>query len=240
MRISSRLISAALAGTLALTPLAIAAQPAAAKAKGKGHKATKGKGSKGKSKSKGKVVTLNGGTMTLTLTSAVASSLESAKVVLAAVSPATGSGTSVVMPVTGGKLNTSSGDGTVVSSGGAPSGNGFTLTQTTQSTSIGGFEFGGGEEQFSLTAPITVTIGGAAKYGAGTGTNLTANVNGTTTPSGPFFTLKLGKPGASGSTVKISGAADLTSPAAEVLDSFSGVKFTAGEEFATIAVNATG
>jgi hypothetical protein len=237
MRISSRLAPVVIASVLLSVVLSafVASSTAAAKTKSKSHKARSGQKA-----AKGKTVKLTGGTIELTLTPAIASELEGAKVTLAAVAPATGEGASVTMPITAGKLDTASGDGTVVAGAGAPAGNGFTLTQRIEPVDLGGFELGGGEEQFSLNAPVTVTIGGAAKYGAGTGTNLSANVNGSATPPGPFFTLKVGKPKSKGSSITIASAkADLTSAAAEALDSFDGLKLTAGQELATITVDAT-
>jgi hypothetical protein len=72
-----------------------------------------------------------------------------------------------------------------------------------------------------------------------TGSNLEANINGSTTPSGPFFTLKQEKVRRSGRTLTIAGIpAMLTSPAAQVLGSFDGVQFHAGERFATITIRA--
>jgi hypothetical protein len=189
---------------------------------------------------KGKSVKVAGGTITLTLVPSVATEFTKAELLLAAVGPATGSGASVSMPITSGKLNTATGSGTVVAGGGAPSANGFTLTQTTKSLVVGPFELGGGTQQFSLSAPVSVTFGGPAKFGPGTGSNLTANVNGSTSPSGPFFTLKAPrKPTVKGSSIAIGNLpASLTAPAAEVLGSFRGVKFTSGEQLANISVNA--
>ncbi|HEY1689124.1 MAG TPA: hypothetical protein VGF95_09710 [Solirubrobacteraceae bacterium] len=237
MRISFRLAAALAAGTmLAASPSALAGEGAGTAAKAKGHK----KPAKHKStKAKGKTVKVTGGTITFALTSTTALALDNAKVVLAPVAPATGTETSISMPITSGKLNTATGDGSVVAGGEAPAGNGFTLTQTTEAVNLGIISFGGGEEQFSLSAPVTVTIGGVAKYGPGTGTSLTANINDSTTPSGPFFTLKGAKPKVKGSSLTIANMpAMLTSPAAEVL-SFQGVSFTSGEEMATVTISAT-
>ena len=194
-----------------------------------------------KAKSKGKNVKIKGGTIAFTLLPSVASSFKSAELIFAPVGPASGSATSVSMPITAGKLNTATGAGSVTAGGDAPSGNGFTLTQTTKGFGIPGlFELGGGTQTFSLSAPVTVTIGGKAKFGPGTGSNLTANVNGSTEPSGPFFTLKGGKPAVKGSTITIANVpASLTEPAANVLGSFSGVTFKSGEQLGKITIQAS-
>ncbi len=193
-----------------------------------------------KAKSKGKNVKIKGGTIAFTLLPSVASSFKSAELIFAPVGPASGTTTSVSMPITAGKLNTATGAGSVTAGGGAPSGNGFKLTQTTKGINLGIIEFGGGTQEFTLSAPVTVTIGGKAKFGPGTGTNLTANVNGSTTPSGPFFTLKAGKPTLKGSTITIANVpAALTSAAASVLSTFNGVTFKSGEQLGNITIQAS-
>ncbi len=193
-----------------------------------------------KAKSKGKEVKIKSGTIAFTLLPTVASSFKSAELTFAPVGPASGTATSVSMPITAGKLNTATGAGSVTAGGGAPSSNGFKLTQTTKGISIGFFGLGGGTQEFTLSAPITVTIGGPAKFGPGTGSNLTANVNGSTEPSGPFFTLKAGKPAVKGSTITIANVpASLTEPAANVLGSFSGVTFKSGEQLGKISIQAS-
>jgi len=193
-----------------------------------------------KAKSKGKSVKIKGGTIAFTLLPPIASSFESAALNFAPVGPASGSATSVSMPITAGKLNTATGAGAVTAAAGAPSANGFKLTQTTKGINFGVLELGGGTQEFTLSAPVTVTIGGTPKFGPGSGSNLTANVNGSTTPSGPFFTLKAGKPALQGTTITIANLpASLTEPAANVLGSFSGVTFKPGEELGKITVQAS-
>ncbi len=193
-----------------------------------------------KAKSKGKNVKIKGGTIAFTLLPSIASSFKSAELTFAPVGPASGSATSVSMPITAGKLNTATGAGSVTAGGGAPSGNGLKLTQTTKGVNFGVFELGGGTQEFTLSAPVTVTIGGKAKFGPGSGSNLTANVNGSTTPSGPFFTLKGGKPAVRGSSITIANLpASLTEPAANVLGSFSGVTFKSGEQLGKVTIQAS-
>jgi hypothetical protein len=234
MRIPRKLAPVLAAGcVLSLSATALASPQAVTQQQPKRHKAT----------SRGTNVKIKGGTITFTLLPSVASSFASdnPKIVFAPVAPATGSDTAVSMPITSGKLNNATGVGSVVAGGGAPSGNGFTLTQTTPGLNFGFIELGGITQQFSLSAPVTVTLGGKPKFGPGTGSNLSANVNGSTSPPGPFFTLKAGKPKVKGKgrTLAIANIpAFLTSQAAQSLSSFIGVKFTAGEQLGKVTIQA--
>ncbi|MGA8353384.1 MAG: hypothetical protein WB698_04380 [Solirubrobacteraceae bacterium] len=233
---------AALLGALSLlgagTVLAVAAQAAApahqasSKTKGKGKK-KKSKGKKGKSKGKKKKstqpakkapsVTLTGGTATISLSSGAASSLEKAKVTLTATAPATlPAATQVSLPVTGGTLTPSTGEGTV------DLGGGFTFLGP-----LVNLIFFTSQSAVSLQSPVVIKLGSASS------SNLSANV-GEPPLDAPFFTLKPVKATSSSSTVTLSGiGASLDSAAAEVMTkAFSGATFTTSESFASITITA--
>jgi hypothetical protein len=237
-----RLALAALLGALTLlgagTVLAAAAQAAApahqaaSKTKGKGKK-HKSKGKKGKSKGKKKKttqpakkapsVTLTGGTATISLSSSVASALEKAKVTLTVTAPATlPAATQVSLPVTGGTLTPSTGEGTI------DLGGGFTFLGP-----LVNLIFFTSQSAVSLQSPVVIKLGSASS------SNLSANV-GEPPLDAPFFTLKPVKATSSSSTVTLSGiGASLDSAAAEVMTkAFSGSTFTTGESFASITITA--
>lgn len=240
-----RLALAALLGALTMlgagTVLAAAAQAAApahqasSKTKGKGKK-HKSKGKKSKSKGKKKntqpakkapSVTLTGGTATISLSSSAASSLEKAKVTLTVTAPTTlPTATQVSLPVTGGTLTPSTGEGTV------DLGGGFTFLGP-----LVNLVFFTSQSAVSLQSPVVIKLGSASS------SNLSANV-GEPPLDAPFFTLKPVKATSSSSTVTLSGiGASLDSAAAEVMTkAFSGATFTTGESFAsiTIAANTAG
>jgi hypothetical protein len=237
-----RLALAALLGALTLlsagTVLAVAAQAAApahqaaSKTKGKGKK-HKSKGKKHKSKGKKKKstqpakkapsVTLTGGTATISLSSGAASSLEKAKVTLTVTAPATlPAATQVSLPVTGGTLTPSTGEGTV------DLGGGFTFLGP-----LVNLIFFTSQSAVSLQSPVVLKLASASS------SNLSANV-GEPPLNAPFFTLKPVKATSSSSTVTLSGiGASLDSAAAEVMTkAFSGATFTTGESFASITITA--
>ncbi len=245
----SRLALVALLGVFALLCCAGTTLAAAAQASMPAHQAaskgkSKGKGKKGKKKGKGKAkkhkaakgkapaktpaktvpnVTLTGGTATLTLTPAAASTLEKLKVTLTAATPATlPSATEVSMPVSGGSLNPSTGEGTVDLSGG------FTFLGPEESNF-----FFTSQAAVSLEAPLVIKLAGS------TNSVLSANV-GSPPVNGPFFDLKAGKPKSATGSITLEGiVANLSSPAATVLNDFGSNSFTTGQTLADITVDAT-
>lgn len=242
-----RLALAALLGALSLlgagTVLAAAAQAAApahqaagkTKGKGKGKKKHKGKAKKGKAKGKQKKttqpaskapsVTLTGGSATISLSSTAAGALEKAKVTLEITAPATlPSATEVSLPVTGGTLTPSTGEGTI------DLGGGFTFLGP-----VVNLVFFTSQSAISLQSPVVIKLGSSASS-----SNLSANV-GEPPVDAPFFTLKPVKATSSTGTVTLSGiGASLDSAAAEVMGkAFSGATFTTGESFASISVSAS-
>jgi hypothetical protein len=240
-----RLALAALLGVVALLCCAGTTLAAAAQASTSGHQAaskgrSKGKGKKGKKKGKGKPkkhkaakgktptktvsnVTLTGGTATLTLTPTAASTLEKLKVTLTAATPATlPSPTEVSLPVSGGSLNPSTGEGTV------DLGGGFTFL----GPEISDYFFTS-QAAVSLEAPLAIKLAGA------TSSVLTANV-GNPPVNGPFFDLKAGKPKSAAGSITLEGIlANLSSPASTVLNDFGSNSFATGQTLADITVNAT-
>jgi hypothetical protein len=236
MRLRSAL--AALLGVLALLGItatafsgpAGAATPAhralKAKAKGKKHK-SKGrkKGKKGKKPSVSTPsVKLTGGAATITLTASGASALEAAKATLTATAPATlPTATQVSMPITGGTLNPSTGEGTV------DLGGGFTFLGP-----VVNLVFFTSQSAVSLEAPVVIKLAGSK------GSSLSANV-GSPPLDAPFFTLKAGKPKSAAGSLTLEGiSASLDSAAAEVMGkAFSGSSFTTGQTLANVSLQAT-
>lgn len=193
----------------------------------------KSRGKKGKGKQKKSTtpaaksapsVKLTGGTATIALTSSGASALEAAKVTLSAATPATTpSATQVSLPITGGTLAPSTGEGTI------DLGGGFTFLGP-----VVNLYFFTSQSAVSLESPVVIKLAGAS------GSSLSANV-GSPPVDAAFFTLKPGKASSAAGTVTVTGiAASLDSAAAEVMGkAFSGTTFKTGEELASIAIAAT-
>ncbi len=220
------LVAAALAALLMSVSVTAVASASgvggAAKAHHKKSKKKKKK-KKGKQKATGTTLMVTGGTVTLTPSASAVSAFEAHKLTIELEAPATsGAGDSVTLPITAGKLNSGTGEGSL--------------------TLAGGYTY---SEQSSLSIPGLGTLGGGSSasfsklsIALGASSALTADVDNTT---GPFFGLKVVKPSSGAGTLTLSGVpVTVSSGAVSLLNGFADpTTFSANGPFGTLTVQAT-
>jgi hypothetical protein len=216
-----RMVAAILAVLLvpAFATTAIAAGAGAGSAKVH-HRKTKRKAKKRKAPAS---LTVSGGTLTLTPSAAAAAAFAAHKLTIEVAAPATlGASDAVTLPIASGKLNPSTGYGSLTLSGGYT----YAESSTLEVGGLGSFTSGA----TASFASLTIAFGASSA--------LTADVDGQT---GPFFTLKSVKPARSGGTLTLSGV-PVTVPAGAVnlLNGFATpTTFAANGPFGTLSVQAT-
>jgi len=225
----SLMVTLATIATLPLAGTAGAAAAAAAKHhKAKHHKPKHKRHHRGSTKptAKGHAITITGGSVTLAFTSAAWSKLDHSlgstfTDTTTPVEPATATSTGTfTFPVTGGSLNSATGQGSVKASGGIT---------VTSSTNLGAL--GSSGNTATATNPV-VAIGSSS--------TVTMTSEQFSPSTVPLFDLKTGsiKPAVTGGTVTLSGIpVMLTSPGEQLFSTVG--SFTTTEEIGTLTIAAT-